>query len=576
MENYINNLTKNIQKEFINSIKYLKKNDCTIIMPTYFPQRGQLLSEISKYCNTLLVGGLENQKIFKNVRQYGLPYDTTALGSLFSVDAAKDIINTIPEENLQNKNIAVFLYDIKPSYPLSWINMIENRNLNTNIFASNFQNTADYFEEKANLSEILKVADLKNYEIPSIIIENNDTANNELSEIYNKYKNNEGKIVIQTCSDINGNTSSLAGGEGTFFVDDIEAFISLMKNNKGAKKIAPFIKGVQSNVSFVVGNLINDSNNLGSKKVNLSNNVNPFNPESIYQIMNNVKNLGINKSNIISVFSRPTLKVVGDKNLTNEEGNGVGNDLGYVYPKEIQEQIFEIQSKLSKIMGLSGRVGLVNIDLIIDMNNNKVLINEINDREGGPLNQISKDAENNGLPPLNKLNWLLNFADINNENVKDLLMQIDLIKEDIYYKSCNSKGSFYIKINAKDENMICRKNTKPGIYNFSKEINSYNITKSNNEELPEIKNFENFDAIIEGGELFANTKIPQGAQIMRIEGNTSNGYSPFTIKNNKSILNPDWIPIVNSFYNKYTYNEKNIKKPKEMINKQKDREYGDD
>ena len=74
-------------------------------------------------------------------------------------------------------------------------------------------------------------------------------------------------------------------------------------------------------------------------------------------------------------------------------------------------------------MGKCGKVGLAGADLIIDKDNH-IWINEINDRQQGPTEQLSLDAENSGLVGIHRLAFIANYADCSAPKVQKLFYQV--------------------------------------------------------------------------------------------------------------------------------------------------------
>lgn len=212
-------------------------------MPTYIPQRGEILQELSQYgVETLISGGYQGAKCFKDIEQVGMPEDTLPYTDSFPEWITKGIVDRIPEERLRNRKVAVFSYVNN----LGWSGFIKGRNLNTEIVATVEQNLRNYFEEKGNLLKILDTAGLTAYKIPSEHVSNNTSAE-ELAAVYHRLKNEDGKVVVQDCCSENGN----AGGKGTVFIDNVEDFVANVRGHNGNRKVARFINGYESNMSFL-------------------------------------------------------------------------------------------------------------------------------------------------------------------------------------------------------------------------------------------------------------------------------------------------------------------------------------
>ncbi|MFV0626056.1 MAG: YheC/YheD family protein [Alphaproteobacteria bacterium] len=330
-----------LNKVFYQVINNFKKENISVVMPTYVPQRGEILKDFANFAY-------------------------------------------IPD--------------------LDWSGHIKERNLDTEIIASVEQDLRKYFEEKGNLITILKAANLENYTIPTREILPTSSVH-EIKEVYKEICNEQGKIVLQSCH------ASTGAGKGTLFIDSAEELLSVLDKDKGYYKATRFIKGSESNLSFFSGNTLVSQKSLGAKKISLEN-LNPNSPQTLFNLFERAKKEGILDENIVTLVGRATLKSVGDENLTSSPANGVGNDIGYIFPEQIAEQIKEIGDKLSRTLAKAGRVGLAGADLIID-EQGKVWINEINDRQQGPTSQMSKDAEANELPSLMKIALVASFADFN-------------------------------------------------------------------------------------------------------------------------------------------------------------------
>lgn len=190
-------LTLKLNKLFVRTAQEFKKNNINVVMPTYAPQRGEILADLANNgVDTLIAGGLDGTSCFKEVPQIGLDEDTVCYGGIFPQHITKKIVDTIPEDKLKNRKTAVFSY----TNSLGWSKFIQRRNLNTEIVATVEQNLRNFFEEKGNLVKILDAAGLSAYKIPTEYV-SSDTEISKLKIIYNKLKNELGRIVIQDCRD---------------------------------------------------------------------------------------------------------------------------------------------------------------------------------------------------------------------------------------------------------------------------------------------------------------------------------------------------------------------------------------
>ena len=126
----------------------------SVLMPTYSPPQGRLLSEFNRVGGkAYIAGGKKNAPAFKNVTQFGLEFDTTPYINSFPKGMSEQIVDAIPGALIENKKVAVFAF-ITP--PASWAKHIADRGQNTEIVATNEQNTRLFFENKGNLMHILK------------------------------------------------------------------------------------------------------------------------------------------------------------------------------------------------------------------------------------------------------------------------------------------------------------------------------------------------------------------------------------------------------------------------------------
>lgn len=555
MSNEIKKITLMLNRTLAATAQRFKQDNVSVVMPTYVTQRGEILKELAQFgVETLISGGYNGARCFKEIPQVGMPEDTLPYTDAFPEYITKGIVDIIPEQRLKDRKVAVFSYVNN----LGWSRHIQNRNLNTEIVATVEQNLRNYFEEKGNLLKILDTAGLSAYKIPTEHV-NNDTSAEQLLEVYNRIKNEDGKVVVQDCCSENGN----AGGKGTVFIDSAEEFVKNIKETKGTRKVARFIKGFESNLSFFAGNNLADEKLLGAKKVNMTPEMNPFNPNTLDELLAKAQSVGINDSNIVTVVGRGTLKAVGDENLTSAESNGVGNDIGYVYETEIRSQIQEVGQKLSKLMAKSGKVGIAGADLIIDKSG-KVWINEINDRQQGPTAQMSKDAENNGLPSLLKVALVSSYADFHDEKVQELFKGLQRNSEAINEAYMTSTGEFYMKVHSthpKGEVEYVKRNLKPGFYDIVKnekgewKLDFASYRKPDADVAYKTNPSEGKVTVkMVGGDWKKDDHVTNGSQLFRLTGITNPENPPFIIRNGKTKLNPSWKPVVEACYN-YMFGE---------------------
>lgn len=532
-----------------------KEENINIVMPTYIPQRGEILKEFaSRGVNTAIAGGMKGAQCFKEIPQYGMEEDTFPYTDGFPDYITQRITRLIPDDLLKDRKVAVFSYVNN----LGWSHYIEERNLGTQIVATVEQNLRGYFEEKGNLLKILDTAGLSEYKIPTEQV-SNETTIDELIDVYERIKNEDGKVVVQDCCSENGN----AGGKGTLFINSCEEFVKNIKENKGRRKVARFIKGFESNLSFFAGNTKPEENMYGSTKMNLTPDMDNFNPDTLDSLLAKAREAGINEDNIVTIVGRGTLKAVGDENLTSYESNGVGNDIGYVYEGKIGDQITEVGTKLARLMALSGKVGIAGADLIIDKQG-KVWINEINDRQQGPTAQMSKDAENNGIPSLLKISLLSSYGDFRDKKVLEVFENLRKYSQEIHKAYKTGRGEFYLKVNSthpKGHYEKVKNNLRPGIYEISRKEDgkwklNFSSYKSPNSNVSYQTNPKEGKVVVKivGGDWKVGDEVENGSQLFRLTGITNPENPPFVIENGKTVLNKSWKPVVEACYN-YLFGE---------------------
>ena len=423
-----------INRIFDNLCTFLRQNNIKVVMPTFYPQRGAILEEMAeKGVKCCILGGKEGVKLFKNVEQYGLEKDTTGMNE--TPDEQEMLINRLPK-SFQEGKIIIHGYE---QYP--WQDYIKAKFPNVEVLSQTAQNSYNFFEEKVNLQSILEQAGLREHIIPNRISKVKEITNHE--EIYNKLKDENGKIVIQKCGE--GNFES-GGGKSTYIVNSLEDFKNALKEiSDGTVKIAKFINGAESNLSFFCSTKdLNKDGKINKHNLNAENNKEFFGMnESLQKFLSNSER--VDDNSIYTIVGKSTLKCVSSDLLTSSLGNGVGNDVGYVFENEIQQKIQNIGEKLGKVMAECGRSGLAGCDLIIDKQG-KIWINEINDRQQGPTEQMSKDAENNGILSLIKLAFITSHC--NFENEKGFLSLLKEQSAKISQDYLNNSGNFYIKLNS--------------------------------------------------------------------------------------------------------------------------------
>ena len=537
-----NKILKHISDSFI-------RNNITVIMPTYMPQRGEVLRALAvNGVDTLIVGGPKNSRFYKEIPQIGTKIDVLPHIGVFPPHITKEIVQTIPENKLKNKKIAIFSF----INSIGWSNYIKERHMNTEIVATVEQSLRNYFEEKGNLIKILQTAGLGAYTIPTEHV-SKQMSYSELYAVYHKLKNEDGKVVLQ---DIRSKVAN-AAGKGTFFVDSLQDFLKTVQSTEGEFKAVRFIKGFESNLTFFATNTLPDDTQAGAKKLQLTPELDPHNPDTLDILLERASNIGINDKNIVTLVGRGTFKAVGDDNLTSNAANGVGNDLGYVYPPEIRRQIKEIGDKLSHLMALAGKVGVAGADLLID-NTGKVWVNEINDRLQGPTSQMSKDAELNGAPSISKINLIASYADFHSDEVRHYFQNLKEYAEEINDFYTTKSGEFYLKVNSihpSDETAVFQHNILPGFYDIKKQDGKWHFDFSSHRSLNSDTTYQtdtqkDYVTIkIDGGDWHTGDTVKGGSQLFRLTGVATKGSEPFMVRQGKTVLSDEWQNIITATYN---------------------------
>ncbi len=565
MDDKLRLISQSLQKAFIDIVREFNKEKISVVMTTNAPQRGRMLSEFNKHGgNAYIAGGPQGKQAYTNVPQYGTDQDTSHFTSENPPSISSAIVNAVPSHLMTNNKIALFSY-ARPSSDITstWRKLIQKNHSNVEIFAHNEQNTSAFFEEKSNLSHILKEAGLEKYIIPSKILKGTETRN-ELGDIYDDLKNENEKVVLQYCGN---NAGSLgASGRCTLFFDDRVSFVQHMIGNPYSKKVSTYIEGASANLSFFVGNTKSD-NGRGIVKLNLPEDLDPFCSSNIDLIEKNARKSGLDKANTFSIVGNSTLKVVGYPALTNRSGIGVGN-AAYIYPQNQRKQILEIGDKLGRKMALCGKVGLAGTEFIIDRTG-KIWIHEINDRQQGPTDHFSFQTESQGVPSLSRIAWFAHYGDFTNPKNMELMCSLQQHAKEISEACLSVSKSFYIKAHAThdskyDGNISVKKDLLPGRYLVSCKngIWEWDFHSPDSNEPIEMIDLrkKRFFVDIEGGGLKRGERPPAGAQIFRITGQANVNNLPFVIESNASTINPEWVPIVDALYVKYfgeTYLEKN-------------------
>ena len=570
----IKQLKQAVDQKFDALCEYYRKNNVTVVMPTFYPQRGEILEQMAlKGVRCVILGGKEGSKAFPHVKQYGLSQDTTGMEE--TDEQKKMLIERLPDELKHGNKIALHSYE-QYSYAYEQLMKEKYGNL-VDVVSCTGQNTGDFFEEKVNLTPILKAAGLEEHIIPNETIDVNLLKNNdeELNRIYDELRNEEnGKIVVQICG--NADHQEAGGGKSTYIINNLEEFKKVINEeiNGGNIKIAKFIAGAESNLSFFCSN-----KKIGADgKILIRNNNTTKVPnvvggeDQLNKLLQEGRDSGINPEDTYAINGKYTLKCVSCDWLTSSNGNGVGNDVGYIGDKYVREKVKNIVQKLGRLMAQTGKVGLAGCDLIIQQDPEnpkdcKVYINEINNRQQGPTEQMSRDAERNNIPSLTKMAFIMNHcpAKLNPQELANDIHKNSVSLSDAYL---TNNGNFYIKLNSTHTpelqdndgfNFKFRKNIKTGYYRFTRKDDKsewkmstiripsvlYNLY---NKIFPSVDPTKNEIILKLDGVTKKDDKVDTKKQLLRIEGKAAKGGSPFLIEGGKTILNPKWEKIVTCIY----------------------------
>ena len=542
----LENLTQEGKHLFSTLAKAYAYNGIDLVMTDLVPQRGGILSEaVKEGATAYIAGGKDGQKFFSNIPQYTLPYDTfTTRGE----DTVAEIVGCLPKDLCKDK-VGMFLY--LPMGDRLWGKAFENHT-NSKIIATNEQNFRSYFEEKTNLSDILKAAGLGQHVIPSEVIRHSKPLSNEQVEnLYETYAAQDGKIVVQYCGE---GCTEKGGGYSTRVVNSLEEFQAVCAEPRDSyMKVAKFISGCNSNLSICAGNLVPSQDMLGAVKNNLTENESRFSGSTIYSLLHRAREMGINEDNVIVSVQPGTLKVVGDPQLTSISTNGVGNQLNYNFDQNILDSIYNLGDKLGTLMAMCGKVGLCGADLIITKEG-EVFVNEINDRQQGPTESAGLNNEAHGLPALHRTAFLLNFADLKNQQVNDYLREVGDRSREIYNQSLQIPSPFYIKFISKYSG-VAKQDVREGNYDIQKDAFgnwSWNMAQpqQGSEELPMVDLTQNQTTVhINAVSMNEGDYFPKETQLLRINGVSQAGSMPFSIDaEGKSVLSKEWAAPIDALY----------------------------
>ena len=542
----LKDLTQEGKHLFSTLAKAYAYNGIDLVMSDIAPQRGGILSEaVKEGATAYIAGGKDGQKFFANIPQYTLPYDTfTTRGE----DVISSVVGCLPQ-GLCKDNIALFLY--APMGDRAWGRAVE-KHTGSRIVATNEQNFRSYFEEKTNLSDILRAAGLEKHIIPSKVVRHSKSLTAEQSkDLYETYAAQDGKIVVQYCGE---GCSEKGGGYSTRVINSLEEFQAVCAEPRDSyMKVAKFISGCNSNLSICAGNLVPSTEMLGATKNNLTETESRYSGATIYSLLHRAREMGINEDNVVVSVQPGTLKVVGDPQLTSTSTNGVGNQLNYNFDQNILDDIYNLGEKLGTLMALCGRVGLCGADLIITKEG-EIFVNEINDRQQGPTESAGLNNEAHGLPALHRTAFLLNYADLKNQQVSKYLREVGDRSREIYDQSLQIPSPFYIKFISKYSG-YAKQGVTEGNYSLQKDAFdnwSWNMSSPQPSDgtLPTIDLSQGKTTVhINAVSMKEGDYFPKETQLLRINGVSMPGSMPFTIDaQGQSVLSKEWAEPIEALY----------------------------
>ena len=530
---------------FKNTLDDILKRNITFLMPAYYPQRGGVLVDAAKNGSRVVIaGGTKGQQIFKGIPQYGIVGGTTG------VEETQEGLKTIVSQFPKNISGPVAVFSEAPLGFNAWGEAVQSHLENVEIVATNEQSLRLYFEEKVNLTSILEKAGLSKHIIPSQIIEFPISVE-EIISTYNSLKNKDGKVVVQSCGQ---GVNESGGGYTTAIISSLKEFAEYCRDSEGhVAKVAKFIDGFNSNLSFCTGNLVPSPTMLGAAKTNLTEYDPLYSPETIDVLIARAERLGINQSNIFNVVVPGTLKVVGDPNLTPNPTSGVGNMINYHFDDALSDQIYEIGNKLGTLLALCGKVGLAGADLIITKEG-EIYINEINDRQQGTTEKTSLHCEQNGIPGIHHISFLQNYANLNNAAVQLYMQMIQDNQREIFEQTRLTSSPFYIKVVGKEDS-VAQTSLSSGKYMACKNDDDSQWVWDLNTSIQTNSTFinlENGQVIVDitDADIIKGQTIHKGEHILRINGEVvENTENPFYInQDGQSVLNQGWIDPISALY----------------------------
>ena len=545
-KNTLEELTQKGKDLFSKLAKAYAYNGIDLLMTDLVPQRGGILSEaVEEGATAYIAGGKDGQQFFKNIPQFSPQHDTFTRRTN---DTVGEIVSCLPQGLCKDK-VGLFLY--LPMGDRLWGKAVREQT-GAQIVATNEQNFRSYFEEKTNLSDILKAAGLGRHVIPSEVIRNNQPLNAEQAqELYETYASQEGKIVVQYCGE---GCTEKGGGYSTRVLTSYEEFASVCAEPRDSyMKVAKFISGYNSNLSICAGNVVPATDMLGAVKNNLTESESRFSGSTIYSLLHRARQMGINENNVVVNVQPGTLKVVGAPQLTSIETNGVGNQLNYNFDQNILDGIYNLGDRLGTLMAMCGKVGLCGADLIITKEG-EIFVNEINDRQQGPTESAGLNNEAHGLPALHRTAFLLNFGDLKNAEMNAYLTEVGARSREIYDQALQIPSPFYIKFISKYSGTATQ-DVRAGNYELSQDLFGqwhWDLgEKVNGVQGSPVVDLSQGNTVVNINTVSMNKGdfFPKETQLLRINGVSMPGSAPFAIsEDGKSVLSSEWEAPIEALY----------------------------
>ena len=160
------------------------------------------------------------------------------------------------------------------------------------------------------------------------------------------------------------------------------------------------------------------------------------------------------------------------------------------------------------------------------------------------------------MPGIQRVSFLQNYGDMNDEEVVEFINDVKANSRAIYDEATKIPRPFYIKVMGKSYSKydVSKVDVSSGIYRISKDACEkwrWDFDRQYPEHSGEIVDLEEKDVYLDlnAVSLVKDQEIQKGRQIMRINGVATPESAPFAIdENGISVLNKNWIPVIDSLY----------------------------